>query len=74
MDDAPAPRTAELLETKIGFLERTVESLNEVVLDQACEIERLAGRLALLEARLATGGSEGGDEAPDPLSERPPHY
>lgn len=73
--DRPTSTRAIELETKIGFLERTVEDLNEVVLAQGREIERLTARLTVLEARLAAGQEErAGDAALDPLSERPPHY
>lgn len=63
------------LETKVGFLERTVEDLNEVVLAQGRELERLAQRLAALESRLAATQEDGeGATLRDRLGERPPHY
>ncbi len=62
------------LEIKLGFLERTLEELSEVVLGQGKEIERLERRVAQLGERLASKGDGAGDAEPDPLEERPPHY
>jgi uncharacterized coiled-coil protein SlyX len=74
-DTLPRPTAAVQLETKIAFLERALEALNEVVLGQAGEIERLQARLAGFEARLATRTEAGATtEAIDLLDERPPHY
>jgi SlyX protein len=62
------------LEIKIAFLERTLEELADVVLDQGRELERLERRLRELDSRLASK-PEGGEGAEvDPLQERPPHY
>ncbi len=60
------------LETKLGFLERTVEELNTVILDHANTIQRLEQRVSKLEANLAASQSDAGDVGPhhDP----PPHY
>lgn len=73
MEDPPPRPSAERieLETKIGFLERTVEALNDVILEQGQTLERFARSLASLEARL---GSATEAEESDPLLERPPHY
>ena len=73
MDDTPREASASQveLETKIGFLEHTLDALNEVILEQGRAIEQLERRVANLESRAASGGD--GDDA-DPLSERPPHY
>lgn len=61
------------LEGKIGFLEHTVDALNEVILQQGNLMEGLERRLERLESRVATEG-EGDSEESDPLLERPPHY
>ncbi|MBV1929909.1 MAG: SlyX family protein [Gammaproteobacteria bacterium] len=61
------------LQTKITFLDRTVETLNEVVIEQGRELEVLRRRLELFEAKMQSG-PEGDDQRPDPLLERPPHY
>ena len=62
------------LQSKIAFLERTVETLDEVVIEQGREIEGLTKRLALLEGKLRGLVDAADGEEPDPLSERPPHY
>ncbi len=62
------------LETKLGFLEHTVDALNGVVLEQTREIEQLLRRVTELEKRIASRGGGGEGEEVDPLSERPPHY
>jgi SlyX protein len=75
MDDQRSPGDAIRieLEIKIGFLERTVDALNEVVLEQAGTIEVLGRRLTELEFRVKAP-DELEPEPDDPLSERPPHY
>jgi len=60
------------IETKIAFLERTVDDLNEVLLAQGRDLEAIEARLARLEGRLR-------DERPpqeprDLADDRPPHY
>ncbi len=62
------------LQSKIAFLERTVETLDEVVIEQGREIEGLTKRLTLLEGKLRGLVDAADGEEPDPLSERPPHY
>jgi SlyX protein len=61
------------LESKVAFLERTVDDLNDVVLAQSKSLEDLARRLALVESR-QRASQEGEGPAGDPLEERPPHY
>ena len=60
------------LETKLGFLERHVEELNEVVVGQARDLEHLQAAVKRLEGRLAGQGDPG--QAPADPDERPPHY
>jgi SlyX protein len=61
------------LESKIAFLERTVDDLNDVILEQGKSLEELGRRLAKLEGRIDPGGdSESGDGDLD--AQRPPHY
>ena len=62
------------LQSKITFLEHTVESLNEVLIDRGREIDALTARLTRLESRLQAMMEKAVGEEPDPLSERPPHY
>lgn len=61
------------LESKITFLEHTVDALNGALLDQSREFELLEARLERLERRLELLTSAGEPEG-DPLDERPPHY
>jgi len=61
------------LETKLGFLERTLDELSEVVIGQGRQIETLERKLADFESR--QGGTGDPNTANlDPLEERPPHY
>ena len=61
------------LETKLGFLERTVESLNEVIVEQARSIDRLELKLTNLEGRFASQGDPG-QASSDLQADKPPHY
>lgn len=81
--DPGDPRIVEL-ETRLAFLERTLDDLNEVVIDQGRAIQRLEDRLARLEGRLVGEGDPGqaplgtgpgaGGSLADLEAERPPHY
>ncbi len=62
------------LEMKLAFLERTLEELSGVVLDQGREVERVNRRLEELDGRLTAKQDGAGAEQSDPLEERPPHY
>ena len=61
------------IEERLAHLERLAEDLNQVVIDQSREIDRLTARVAMLLEREATREAEGtggvivGDE-------KPPHY
>lgn len=57
------------LEIKCSFLEQSLDSLNELVLEQARELKLLNRKLELLEKRLADDGTEVG-----PHNDPPPHY
>ncbi len=74
MDDpGNTSETRIAVESKIAFLERTVDDLNDVILTQGKSLDALEARLAKLEARLHdVQNAEGGEV--DPLEERPPHY
>ena len=70
--DPHAESRAEI-ESKIVFLERTVDDLSDVIVAQGRSIELLEGRLAKIEGR----AKDAHDEEPGPanlLEERPPHY
>ena len=74
-DDPKQPRQPLVdLEIKLAFLERTVETLNEVILEQGDSIDRLKARLGRLEARSRESEHGGAEKQADPLDERPPHY
>lgn len=62
----------EELQSKFAFLERTVETLSQVVIEQGNEIGVLRQRIERFESRLQVQGE--GDAERDPLEERPPHY
>jgi uncharacterized coiled-coil protein SlyX len=67
-DHDDLPERLEALETRLAFLERTVEQLDEAILDRGAQLERLERRLADLDNRVPR------PEEGDPLDERPPHY
>jgi SlyX protein len=60
------------LETRIGFQEHTIEQLNQVIVDQQKQLDRLALRLEQTEERMKSLQSSNialpHEEAP------PPHY
>ncbi|MES2129463.1 MAG: SlyX family protein [Pseudomonadota bacterium] len=58
------------IELKLVHQEHLVESLNQVVIDQARRIDQLEDIVAALAERLRNQGS--GGQAP--LNEAPPHY
>ena len=60
------------LEIKTAFLERTIETLDEIVVAQGNALASLERRLVLLEQRVKAM-REGGEEV-GPHDERPPHY
>lgn len=57
------------LESKLAFLERTVEELSNVVHEEALARTRLEDRLARLEQSLRSDGQDVG-----PQHDPPPHY
>jgi SlyX protein len=60
----------EQMQTKIAYLERSVNELSDVVFRQHQELDALARRLQMLIDRLSVP-----DETPrTPQQERPPHY
>ena len=63
----------EALETRLAHLERLCEELNEVVANQANEIDRLTQQVALLMRREAEREADGGGGV-ILGDERPPHY
>ncbi len=71
--EQPSQNTDQVeLEVKLGFLERTVEELNAVVVAQADVIDDLRTRLDKLERQARSG--EGNQEPLRPHDDPPPHY
>lgn len=66
------PRRVDF-EVKAAFLEQTVDTLNEVIIEQGRSIEALERRVTDLEG-VAKGQMDAGEGGGDPLEERPPHY
>lgn len=67
MDDEIRSRLTRLEESE-GFLERTVEELNQQVIDCYARLERIAGRISSLERTVR----EMRDEPPDPEPDQTP--
>ncbi len=61
------------IEERLAHLERFVDELNEVVAQQAREIDRLTARVAMLMEREAAREAEGGGGV-ILGDEKPPHY
>jgi len=62
------------LETRLAFQDDLLQTLNQLVTDQARQIERLELSLQSLSERLATLSEGGGASRGSLLDERPPHY
>lgn len=73
MVDPGSSDTRNAIESKIAFLERTIDDLSDVILAQGRTLDELASRMARLEARLHEAQDAAGTEL-DPLEERPPHH
>jgi SlyX protein len=73
MNDPPplAERVVDL-ELLVTHLQRDIETLNQVVLDQRKELDALQRLIARLDDRVAQMGE--GDEPRDLVAEKPPHY
>lgn len=67
------PRIDEL-ESRLAFLDDTVEQLNAVVVRQDQEIQLLRQRVSDLVTRLDDLGGAEGAASGDPQFEIPPHY
>ncbi len=71
----PAELAARITELEVLFthLQKTIQELNQVILQQARQADRLAARLSQLTADYGTLSS-GPPVERNPLEERPPHY
>ena len=61
------------LESRIAFQDRTIEELNEVIIDQARTLERLVQQLTAVERQLRAAPGAGHEQA-DAERDKPPHY
>jgi len=70
---SPNPFSSAIeLEQRIMFQQRTLDQLNEVVLQQQAEIDRLGKELRALRALFQQSIEQGAGE--DLPHEKPPHY
>ena len=60
----------DFLETRLTFLDDTIETLNTTITEQWLKIDALSKQLASLNERLQDAESH----APGPANEPPPHY
>lgn len=60
----------DFLETKLTFLDNTIETLNTTITEQWLKIDGLSRQLASLNERL----QEAEARPPGPANEPPPHY
>ena len=58
------------IEIKLAHQEDLVESLNQIVYQQARRIDQLEGMLGKLAEHIRTSAQNG----PNPVNDRPPHY
>ena len=73
MSDAESQRCDEL-ESRLAFLDDTVEQLNSVIARQDRDIGLMQTRLSELMAKLADLGGSAGEDAGGSQHEIPPHY
>ncbi len=64
----------EDLESRLAFLDHTVEELNTVIVRQDQEIRTLQQQVSELMAKLNDLGASAGPEGQAPEHEIPPHY
>ena len=62
------------VESLLTFLQRTVDDLNGVILEQQRRLASQDRELARLRATFANLADTIGDEPRNPLDEKPPHY
>jgi SlyX protein len=76
MSEARQSETGQLgeridrLETRLTYLDETIETLNSTIAAQWQQIDRLKRQVTLLGERLQAAE----DNAPGAANERPPHY
>jgi SlyX protein len=63
------------LESRLAFQDDTIETLNQLVIQQSDQIQRMEHKLKLLGQRLQQLQERSDDQEPnDPADEVPPHY
>ena len=75
--ETPTDKRLEALEIKASFLDDLVDELNQVVVRQQAQIDRLIREVALLRERQAEAGHTpglSGDVAARARENLPPHY
>jgi SlyX protein len=73
MPESPSlPDRVVELELLVTHLQRDLDTLNGVLLDQQKQLDALGRLVARLDDRVTRLGDE--DEPRDPVEERPPHY
>ncbi|HTI49709.1 MAG TPA: SlyX family protein [Planctomycetaceae bacterium] len=73
MPESPSlPDRVVELELLVTHLQRDLDTLNGVLLDQQKQLDALGRLVARLDDRVTRLGDE--DEPSDPVEERPPHY
>ncbi|MEM7276937.1 MAG: SlyX family protein [Pseudomonadota bacterium] len=56
------------VETKLAYLEDTVQTLNDILIEQRNQIDRLESKLSALRESMDSASADGPDDQP------PPHY
>ena len=64
----------ETLESKLAHLELAFEELNQVVYEQARQLEAAHRYIENLQGRVKEMSDQGGDQPYSAEDERPPHY
>ena len=63
------------LESRLAFQESTINDLNEIITDQQQQLDQLRATVEMLDSRLnLLATNVGGETAPKPEDEIPPHY
>ena len=73
-DDAKSAKRLSEVESLLTFMQRMIDDLNQVVLEQAKRIERQEAEVARLRASLETLIGSIVEVPRRPEDERPPHY
>lgn len=71
-DSTSAAQRLTELESQVTYLQRELHELNQVVLEQQRQLERLSTLLARLDEKFDSLKDDG--EVRSPQDERPPHY